>query len=82
MSLQPRPKAPQTPIIQVALSRNIADGRRELMTTWVDVRKDLKQGAIISLKNAKGKWRVDYLYQDGIYEATDFDWHRKWDNNI
>lgn len=82
MSMYPEPKAIKIPIVQVVLSRPLDGGRRELMTTWVDMRKDLKRGAIISLKSLKGKWKVESMYDDSIHDATDFDWHRKWDNNI
>lgn len=54
----------------------------ETMTTWLDVRPDLKHGVDIELKDMPGtRWKVVKLY-DGEHEATDFDWHRKWDNNI
>lgn len=54
----------------------------ESLTTWVDKRPDLKEGAIISLKDFKPeqKWIVHTIYE-GEHEASDFEFHRKWDNN-
>lgn len=55
----------------------------EVMTTWLDTGPKLQPGAIIRLKDFKPdtKWTVEQLYDDER-EASDFDWHRKWDNNI
>lgn len=55
----------------------------ETLTTWVDVRPTLKVGNLITLKDFKPdqQWLVDAIYP-GEHEAKDFDWHRKWDNNI
>lgn len=58
------------------------DGEKLTMTTWLDVQPKLKQGARIRLKDMPGiVWEVRELYDDER-EASDFDWHRKWDNNI
>lgn len=52
------------------------------MTTWLDVRPGLVQGALITLKDFPNVlWNVKELY-DQEHDAADFDWHRKWDNNI
>lgn len=54
----------------------------EVMTTWLDVQPKLRQGAIITLKDFPGiQWLVAELFEHE-HDATDFDWHRKWDNNI
>lgn len=55
----------------------------EVMTTWLDDGPKLQLGAKIKLKDFKPDtwWIVDKLYPD-IREADEFDWHRKWDNNI
>lgn len=55
----------------------------EVMTTWLDDRPDLKEGCFVTLKDFKPdtKWEVIHLYYNA-HEAKDFDWHRKWDNNI
>ncbi len=54
----------------------------EMLLTWLDVRPGLKPGSIISLADFKPekKWVVQELYQHE-HDATDFDFHRKWDNN-
>ena len=55
----------------------------EVMTTWLDVQPKLKLGAFITLKDfndPETKWEVIFLFDD-VREATDFDFHRKWDNN-
>lgn len=67
-------------IVQVELASPVT---HERLTTWVDNRPDLKEGALISLKDFQPDtvWAVVKLY-DKIHEARDFDWHRKWDNNI
>lgn len=72
-------------IVQVDL---VAVGKRQdglkekrLMTTWVNDRPDLKVGIDIELKNVEGLWRVNKIYS-GVRESAEFDWHRKWSNNI
>jgi len=66
-------------VIQVRLMNE----NKETFTTWVDVRPNLKQGSLITLKDFKPdtKWTVVDLYPT-VHESTEFDWHRKWDNNI
>lgn len=70
---------PQTTIVQVDLLTK----QGEKMTTWVDKRPDLKEGVWITLKDFKSdtKWCVMKLYNQE-HTSTEFDWHRKWDNNI
>ena len=65
-------------IVQVKLAY-----RKEILTTWVDKRPGLAVGSYITLKDLKPsqKWLVSEIYE-GEHEASDFDWHRKWDNNI
>lgn len=70
-------------IIQVQLK-----SVNEILTTWVDKRPGLKIGAIITLKDyvdpqfpgAVKNWEVIDIY-DKEHEGSDFDFHRKWDNN-
>lgn len=53
----------------------------ETLTTWLDVQPKLKEGAIITLKEyGTTKWVVRQLWEQE-HDATDFDFHRKWDNN-
>lgn len=66
-------------IIQVKLKSS-----NEILTTWVDKRVGLKVGTIITLKNwpeSDKRWEIIELWNNE-HESTDFDWHRKWDNNI
>lgn len=69
-------------IIQVSLRND--NSPEELLTTWVDKRPGLKEGMKIRLKDHERPeewWRVETIYhleRDG----QDFDWHRKWTNNI
>lgn len=69
------------PIVQVMLRSE----HNEVMTTWLDVRPGLKEGAFVTLKDDRNlpqtRWLVIRLY-DKVHDAKDFDWHRKWDNNI
>lgn len=67
-------------IIQVDLETGV-DGGKAQMTTWVNDRPDLKPGVFIELKAVEGVWEVKKIYND-IHTANEFDWHRKWDNNI
>jgi hypothetical protein len=55
---------------------------RESLTTWIDTRPGLKEGVIISLKDFKPeqKWIINKIF-DSEHEASDFEFHRKWDNN-
>lgn len=66
-------------IIQVKLRNNL----NETLTTWVDVRPDLKLGSYITLKDFKPevRWQVTHMYKI-VRDSKDFDWHRKWTNNI
>lgn len=66
-------------IVQVDLRSD----KGEILTTWVDNRTDLKEGVYITLKDFKTdtKWRVVKVYSFE-HDSKDFDWHRKWDNNI
>lgn len=66
-------------IVQVFL-KNL--NGNETMTTWVDQRAELKPGVLISLKDFKPTepWSVAEVF-GGEHEASDFDFHRKWDNN-
>lgn len=53
------------------------------MTTWLDKRDNLKQGVQVTLLPDKDVlWNVDRIYEGPEHTADDFDWHRKWDNNI
>lgn len=55
----------------------------EQLTTWVDRKPGLKVGSRIKLKDFKpeDQWDVIELW-DMERKAKDFDWHRKWTNNI
>lgn len=69
-------------IIQVDLHRELPQNTGiAKMTTWVENRPDLKVGVVINLKDKIGDWTVDRVY-DNAHSASEFDWHRKWDNNI
>lgn len=61
----------------------IRSENNEVMTTWLDDSPKLVPGAVITLKDFKQatKWTVMEVYNDQR-EAQDFEWHRKWDNNI
>src|SRR5436305_12591594 len=54
----------------------------ESLTTWLDVRPGLKAGAIVTLKDFRPeeRWVVEQLFEQE-HDATDFDFHRGWDNN-
>lgn len=77
--MYPEPKLPTIPIVQVMLRSE----HNEVMTTWVDKRPNLKEGSIIFLRDFKPdtRWLVIKLYPQ-THDAKDFDWHRKWTNNI
>lgn len=79
MTMFPEPKVPNIPIVQVKLRNKYS----ETLTTWVDKRPTLLLGARVKLKDFKPDtwWIVEALYPQ-IHDAKDFDWHRKWDNNI
>lgn len=66
-------------IVQVQLKSD----NGETLVTWLDSRKGLKEGVYVTLKDFKPdtKWEVVNLYP-GEHESSEFDWHRKWDNNI
>jgi len=57
------------------------DGRT--MNTLLNDRPDLKVGVYLTLKDYKpeGLWKVISL-SDKTHEAADFEWHKKWSNNI
>jgi hypothetical protein len=67
--------------IRQAFLRSV-DGH-ETLTTWLDIQPKLVKGANISLKEygPDKRWIVEELYDD-VRDVADFDWHRKWDNNI
>lgn len=66
-------------IIQVSLQ---SSGGKERLTTWVDLRRGLKNGALVTLKDFPGViWEVDTVWP-GAHEVNEFDWHREWTNNI
>ncbi len=68
-------------IVQASLTGTTPNHEVLKMTTWLDVRPDLKEGVVITLKGfEKVQWYVDKLY-DGLHDAADFEFHRKWDNN-
>ena len=69
----------EVPIIQAMLRSE----HNEVMTTWLDKRPGLSEGAVVKLKDFKPttRWLVIKLY-DKTHSAKDFDWHRKWDHNI
>lgn len=70
-------------IRQATLQAITEHGEILTFTTWLDVQPKLKKDAIITLKDfhdPKQKWVVKELYEIE-HEATDFDFHRKWDNN-
>lgn len=54
----------------------------ERLTTWLDVQPGLKVGAMITLKGYSPDqlWYVSKLYSS-VHNSTEFDFHRKWDNN-
>lgn len=65
-------------IVQVMLRNH----DHELLTTWVDKRPDLKEGAVLTLRDFKPdmEWQVTAVF-DQEHDSKDFDFHRKWDNN-
>jgi hypothetical protein len=66
---------------QAYLIGKTVGGENLTMTTWLDVQPKLKQGAVITLKDFPDvKWLVETLYENE-HDATDFDFHRTWDNN-
>lgn len=68
-------------IVQVTLENDYG----ERLTTWVDKRPDLHIGSKVQLKDFKPEvwWKVEAIYDyDHQHHASDFDWHRKWSNNI
>lgn len=67
-------------IVQVKLEN--LDYPGETLTTWVDVRPGLQEGALVTLKGQPGMEWVVKEYYGKEHEADEFDWHRKWDNNI
>lgn len=82
MSLYPQPKPLIVPIVQADLIHTIDKDHIRTMTTWLDKKKGLAKGAKITLKDSpKIIWTVKELYTSE-HENAEFDWHRKWDNNI
>ena len=82
MTLYPEPAATKRPIVQVYLVHQIDPSHSRTMTTWVNKHPALKEGVDICLtKQPNIKWRVIRIYPV-VHESTEFDWHRKWDNNI
>lgn len=70
------------PIVQADLVHVIDDDHIRTMTTWLDKKPGLAKGAVIIIKDIpKIKWIVKELYRTE-HESSEFDWHRKWDNNI
>ena len=69
-------------IVQVKLTAKGSQGL-EVLTTWVENHVDLEVGKFIALKDFKPeqKWLVTEIYSS-VHDASEFDWHRKWDNNI
>jgi hypothetical protein len=65
-------------IVQVYLKNSLD----ETLTTWVDVRPDLKIGSYITLKDFKPdvRWKVIAVF-DTELESKSLEFHRKWDNN-
>lgn len=78
MSLHPVPKPTFQPIVQCELSSG--DKR---MVTWLDKSPSLKEGVLITLKDYETDedWKVVKIYSY-VGSARDFDWQRKWTNNI
>lgn len=68
-------------IVQVNLSRIHPNNRKETLTTWLDKAPKLKEGASVRFKGETEYWTVDKIYKSE-HVAKEFDWHRKWDNNI
>jgi hypothetical protein len=69
-------------IVQVDL-RSIEGAKT--MTTWLNYNDKLKLNSVISLKDYYPygtEWRIVRVYHEQIMEGRDFDWHRKWTNNI
>lgn len=66
-------------IVQVMLKNT---EKNETLTTWVESRPELRPGVFITLKDFKPetRWRVEQIFS-GEHDATEFDFHRKWDNN-
>lgn len=58
---------------------HLIQGNKQL-TTWVDKRKDVKVGSIISLKDVEGKWRVHRIFDVEMLEDQ-LNTHRFFDNN-
>jgi hypothetical protein len=59
-------------IVQVDL---VSEVGKQVMTTWVDNRPDLKEGIVITLRGDYTRWFVVKLYTS----AQDIEWHREWD---
>lgn len=73
-------------IIMCSLQSSVGDhGEQCQMTTWLDKHPKLCVGALITLKDYEPDtvWLVTNVYDSPItHYSADFDWHRKWDNNI
>jgi hypothetical protein len=65
-------------MVQVDLTR---EGGAQL-TTWVDVKPDLKKGAKITLKDMDPNiwWKVEKVY-DVEMDKAEIEANRNWDNN-
>lgn len=67
-------------IVQCNLKQPTPNGTR-MMTTWLEKRKGVEVGSLISLKDVEGKWEIAHIY-DMEHGDNEFNWHRKWTNNI
>lgn len=69
-------------IVQVDLYHQIDSSHARKMTTWLDKVPGVEKGAEIKLKDIpKVTWTITQVY--GMeHDVQEFEWHRKWTNNI
>jgi hypothetical protein len=65
---------------QIVLCDLQCDNRQ--MTTWLDKHPKLTKGVQVTLDGQTDLWTVKTIYESAEpHYASDFDFHRKWDNN-
>lgn len=69
-------------IVQADLYHQIDASHARTMMTWLYNKPGLKTGVTVTLKDQPNiVWQVINLYNSDEHDVTDFDFHRKWDNN-